>query len=266
MSQNKIEKSLYPSTVFHFTEEYSTLIKILSDRCFKASYAAEKIIGIESERNFGIPMVSFCDIRLSQLNEHTSKYGHFGIGLKKDWALECGMNPVNYLNQNCSMFSYFNARMQQMSKELKKIRTENGYNSSIYIRNRRKYRDLINVLRYMKNYEAPLYRKGVLVDKNYRFANENEWRYVPDIRTDIIPIKIIKKSENLNWKDLANERLWQHKESNLLFDYNDIKYIFVPDDQAAIDLIKHFSTGNNGHYGPLLTSKIFISKQVFDDL
>jgi len=264
--KDNIEKSLYPSTIFHFTEKYEDLVSIISDSSFKASYANETIVGLNAERQFGIPMVSFCDIRLSQLNEHTAKYGHFGIGLKKEWAIESGLNPVSYLNHKCSMFSYFNARIQRMSKNLTKIREEHGIFAAIYKREKRKYRDLINVMRYMKNYEGRLIRKGKIINENYRFANENEWRYVPDIRADLIPIKLVKNDSDSEWKIRANERLWKHEDAMLNFESEDIKYIFVPDQEMAIKLIGYLNKNIDDSELPLMISKIFISTQVFDDL
>lgn len=76
-------KSIHPSTLFHFTNKEEFFFKILSDKCFKPFIARENIESVGSRRRFGVPMVSFCDIRLSQLDEHTQKYGEFGFGLTK---------------------------------------------------------------------------------------------------------------------------------------------------------------------------------------
>lgn len=208
-------------------------------------------------------MVSFCDIRLSQLTEHTKKYGQYGIGLKKEWAIKNGLNPVSYINHNCTMFSYYDDRLREMNKELRELRSDADRDD--YLIEKSKYRDLINVMRYMKNYEGELYRKDELKQKNYRFANECEWRYVPDINTKIIPIKIIRESFD-NWKELANEKMWNHPESKLTFEYSDIKYIFVRSERMAGRLIKDLKELVNEDEYPLLVSKIFISRQVFDDL
>ncbi|MDI3365976.1 MULTISPECIES: abortive infection system antitoxin AbiGi family protein [Pantoea] len=266
LDDSNIEKSLYPSTLFHFTSNYSVLRNILKDKHFKVSYANEKIIGLNAERNFGIPMVSFCDIRLSQLNEHTKKYGHYGLGMSKQWAIDNGLNPVNYLNHNCSVFSYFNGRCQQMNRSLRRISMKEGKDSDTYQIEQKKYRDVINVMRYMKNYEAPLIRKGVVVNKNYRFANESEWRYIPDIRTDIVPIRIVLDDLNPDWKVEANAKLGNHEEAFLKFDYGDIKYIFVKNERMAKAMIKFIMSSFDDDVYPQLISKIFISSQVFDDL
>lgn len=266
VDKNNVEKSLYPSTLFHFTDKYSALKGILTDKCFRVSYANEKILGVSSERNFGIPMVSFCDIRLSQLSEHTKKYGQYGLGMTKKWAINNGINPVNYLNHNCTVFSYFNARCQQMNRALRGLSLREGKFSDAYKLELKKYRDVINVMRYMKNYEGQLTRKGVVISDNYRFANESEWRYVPDIRTNIVPIKIILDDKNPEWKIKANLELEKHDEAFLNFDYSDIKYIFVKTERMASSMIKFIMSSFDGEDCPQLISKIFISSQVFDDL
>lgn len=255
------EKSLYPSTIFHFTKKMDSLQKILSLGYFRASYAKETIVGPDAKREFGIPMVSFCDIRLSHLYEHITKYGRFGIGLKKDWAIINGLNPVSYLNKNCSMFTAFDVRLREMSRELRNMKGDRER----YMLNKEKYRDLINVMRYMKNYEGELFRKGKIENDNYRYANENEWRYVPDIRSKIIPIKIVG-IDDLNWKDEPNERMWKHEESMLQFDIKDIKYILVPNERYASDMIEYFGTLASGSDYTHLISKLFISRQIFNDL
>ena len=256
---NEIERSLYPSTVFHFTKEMDSIKKILSSGFFRASYAKEVIVGPGTKRKFGIPMVSFCDIRLSHLYEHTKKYGYFGIGLKKRWAIDNGLNPVSYLNSKCTMFTYFDSQLKEMSKELSNIDSYEDYSSA-----KTKYRNLLNVMRYMKNYEGDLERKGKIT-KNYRFANENEWRFVPDINEKIIPVKIVKDN-NLNWKDDANRKLWKSEASHLPFDVRDVNYILVPSEFYARELIEFLSKINLGDDYTYMISKIFISRHIFKDL
>lgn len=60
-------KSLYPNILFHFTNKEG-LFGILSST-FRVSYARELIIGPNDRREIGIPMASFCDLKLSELNK-----------------------------------------------------------------------------------------------------------------------------------------------------------------------------------------------------
>ena len=90
--------SISPSTVFHFTSKKG-LEGILSDN-FKLKYCVEKLNHSTRPVEVAIPMVSFCDIKISEITEHIEKYGHYGIGLSKEWAVEKGLNPVVYLNSS----------------------------------------------------------------------------------------------------------------------------------------------------------------------
>ncbi|PNU29445.1 abortive infection system antitoxin AbiGi family protein, partial [Serratia marcescens] len=116
-------KSLYPTTLFHFTSQLEILISILNSESFKISFAREFIQGVSSNRDFGIPMVSFCDIRLTQLNQHTDSYGHYGIGLTKTWADRNKLNPVIYMNKQSPVFDYYNNELRELSKERSKAKS-----------------------------------------------------------------------------------------------------------------------------------------------
>ncbi|WP_425509081.1 abortive infection system antitoxin AbiGi family protein [Xanthomonas euroxanthea] len=51
---------------------------------------------------FAAPMVSFCDLRLSELRSHMTNYGCYGLGMKKEWAARNGVNPVYYISSQAS--------------------------------------------------------------------------------------------------------------------------------------------------------------------
>lgn len=76
--------ALYPDILFHFTKKQN-LYDILSDT-FKVSYARERILGGDRIKEFAIPMVSFSDLRLSELKENIGTYGKYGIGMTKEWG------------------------------------------------------------------------------------------------------------------------------------------------------------------------------------
>ncbi|MBA3071804.1 MAG: hypothetical protein FP829_06570, partial [Nitrospirae bacterium] len=86
------------NTVFHFTS-WSNLFGILKNN-FLPKYSTETVhlFGATSVE-IAIPMVSFCDIPLSQIKEHVQDYGSYGIGMTKSWAFKNGLNPVIYLKK-----------------------------------------------------------------------------------------------------------------------------------------------------------------------
>lgn len=258
MIRNRKEKSLYPSTLIHFTKKYDTLIKILECSYFKASHSTEEIHGTSSvkSRKFAIPMVSFCDIRLANLMEHTKKYGAFGIGLRKTWGIENGLNPVFYVNSECSMIDYLNEALRSFKDDNLSDCTDLKYHAQ-----KEQYKNFINPLRYMKNYEGILERKGKETVQNYRFANENEWRYVPDIRSEVVPIRLSKN------KELGDERLGNHMEAKLMFSHDDIRYIFVKSNFHLNKLINDINEiFSDEDVKNQMLSKIFVTSNIFYDL
>jgi hypothetical protein len=114
------KSSLYPDILFHFTKEQINLFDIL-DSNFKVSYAREKVEGLETKREFAVPMVSFCDLKLSELKVHMGNYGNFGIGLTKEWANRNGLNPVMYINKYCPFTDNFNNSLNSVFKKLELI-------------------------------------------------------------------------------------------------------------------------------------------------
>ena len=64
----------YPSILFHFTSRCDILMSILSGG-FRPSMAREKIESTKKDKEFAVPMVSFCDLRLSELKLHMDSYG-----------------------------------------------------------------------------------------------------------------------------------------------------------------------------------------------
>lgn len=86
------------SSLFHFTQEISTLKIILSNKKLRAAYNIEDIQNLYPEEKYAaIPMVCFCDIPLKFItSNHTNRYGFIGIGFKKDWGLKLKINPIMY--------------------------------------------------------------------------------------------------------------------------------------------------------------------------
>ncbi len=94
---------LSSNTLIHFTANKEALKGILADN-FKLKYCKEVLNwGDKSPMELYVPMVSFCDIPLSQIKEHISRYGHYGIGLTREWAVANKLNPVLYIQPGSSL-------------------------------------------------------------------------------------------------------------------------------------------------------------------
>ena len=240
---------LSSNSIIHFTKTSEVLKEILRDN-FKIHFCVENVDII----SYASPMVSFCDIPLSEVKEHIGKYGSYGIGLTKEWAQREKLNPVLYLNKGSAI-----------SKSYKRL-----YDSIITAENiadlTDNEKDMLNVLRYFKNYQADLVRGGEVI-KDYRYSDEREWRFSPDyedcneIALSIDHFKTEKDREEQN-AALSDLRLE--------FEPNDIKYIIIERESEISEFVEVLkkSKGNKYSYHDVerLMTRIITSEQIVTDL
>jgi len=122
-------------------------------------------------------MVAFCDIPFSQIIQHVTSYGSYGIGLSKKWAESKGLNPVLYLEKNSNLASNI---VENLYKALKEGSPKNIIEFTLETQKSRDF------LRYLKNYQGDLIRSGKITHKDYRFSDEREWRYVLQPSSDYL--------------------------------------------------------------------------------
>lgn len=249
--------ALYPNILFHFTSK-SSLYSILNNT-FKVSYARERILGGNKTKEFAVPMVAFSDLRLSELKVNIGTYGKFGIGLTKEWAISNGLNPVMYASKNSLFTENFIVGIEVLFNIINTLTDKSG--SYEYA-----YNNTLNTLRYIKNYQADLIRPGKKTIKNYVFANEREWRYVPPISEDIqafIPIDEIKTAKQ---KLELNQKI---SHLRLSFQPDDIKYLVVEKDNDINDLITHLRLAKGKYQFNIvdrLSSRILTYEQIEKDV
>lgn len=249
--------ALYPNILFHFTKKNS-LYDILGST-FKVSYAREKILGGNTIKEFAVPMVSFSDLRLSELKDNIGTYGKFGIGLTKAWAINNGLNPVMYASQQ-SLFTenFIRATEEFFNLVIKTNDTSGKYETA--------YNNTLNTLRYIKNYKGDLIRPGMNTKKNYVFANEKEWRYVPPITENILAFVPINQIRTSKQKSQFNQKA---KHLRLNFEPDDIQYLIVENDQDINDLIRHLrEVKGRFSYDTVdkLASRILTYEQIENDI
>jgi len=250
----------YPNTVFHFTDKKG-LLGILKNN-FRISYAREKIVGSTLKREFGAPMVSFCDLRLSEVSDHMKAYGKYGIGMSKTWANSNGLNPVCYLNTPCRLNDNLIGAIDDFFKHLNNIQSVSQHQAMSTA-----YMNLMDMYRYIKNYEGELWRNGILKNPNFRFANEREWRYVPSLIGDLFPFVPLSAINTSAKKATANAR---YASSPLEFGPSDIRYIIVRKDSERDEIIKKIFLANTLKYGSVqaqrMASRILTAEQINDDI
>ena len=244
---------LSASTVIHFTKEKRCLFGILRDG-FRVFYCRESIAFGKKRLNPRVPMVSFCDIPLSEIKIQISKYGSYGIGLTKEWAIRNGLTPILYIESKSRLAQSYLSIFQHAILSNPKYTTDYCDHEKA----------IIDILRYIKNYEYTLDRKGRRIP-NYRFSDEREWRFIPPDekgRSLILSEEVYSRNPEAENKKLAKLRLG--------FKPNDIKYIIIRDDseiEELVDLLRK-TMGQNQTLSDIerLTTRILTTQQIKDDI
>lgn len=162
--------SISANTLFHFTKNKDTLISILKSN-FRPSYCCEKYY-LGKGGTWQVPMVCFCDIPLSQVQEHTSWYGEYAIGMTKEWAIKNDINPILYINQEIKLIDTIKENLNYLIEE-RDINRENKKHIQSIIDN------LLYQYAFIKPYEGEQYQQKADRRIHKRFYDEREWRYIP---------------------------------------------------------------------------------------
>lgn len=243
--------ALSSNSIIHLTREKHSLLGILEDN-FHLHYCKEAVKLEADEFVIRVPMVSFCDIPLSEIKNHIEKYGNYGIGLTKAWAERNGLNPVLYIEPKSLLAKSYNKALNDLVLES---------NSDSFTDGQRAFTD---VLRYIKNYQGPLARKGTLIDQ-YRFSDEREWRFVPAAKESFEMLS----TEDAYQKDPnAIEASVSHL--RLHFEPNDIKYIIIQSDAEISEFLHalRHTKGKKYAYDDVerLMTRILTTEQIMSDI
>lgn len=219
------------------------LIEILRSRKFLCSYSLESIQWRKSSLMVAFPMISFCDLPISDMTEFltdntsrelTGKYGECAIGLNLEWAKKKGMNMVWYQD---SQSTFLRTSIPQKSRLLKSLKSKHRSNSWM-------------LLSRIKPYTSPLPSKGFT---NYRFYDEKEIRYIPHPRNiDKLGLeRVLTKDEYQSYK--LNRRNFSRDKTkgdalipdlSISFGPSDVRYILYASENDRVTIeseIKNFS-------------------------
>lgn len=241
------------NSLIHLTDSREALEGILIDT-FRVKYCKETIKFKEKRATIHVPMVSFCDIPLSQIKDHISSYGCYGIGLTRDWAVRNHLNPVLYVQNDSSLAHSY-------EQSLLYYEGDGAEDDSAVTA----YRQLSDIARYIKNYEGILEREGH-EPKLYRFSDEREWRFVPNIDHDCEMYYSAKEFKDESVKRAANKSV---SKLRLAFEPNDIKYIIIKDESEINDFVNHLRSAKGANFTmrevEKLTTRILTSDQIATD-
>lgn len=277
--------ALSTNSVFHFTPKKSYFNSILKDGGFKIKFCFERNIFDYANFAVGIPMVSFCDIPLSQAFDHIFKYGSYAIGLSKDWASKNGLNPVFYIEKqsvpiqmiepfllntlNNDPYGDINVRYlidtaEDDNKEKKDVFTgDRALNINA----------TISIISYIKNHEGSLIRSGKRTVEKYRFYDEREWRYIPthdkfeQAGLEYIPLLTIDEYDQIKGLNPKERFL---PDLLLNFKAKDIDYLLVKNEREIPNTIKQLKRAkhlfdNEDEY-LILVSRLTSIERILKDL
>ena len=257
------------NTLFHFMRKSEYLKSILVNRAIVPRYCMENIeyldihIGDVSFKEVAILQKCFCDIPFHKLtdnfelngvgevynllnddeklilkknNTHPDYYGKFAIAFSKSWGEDKYLQPVHYLNEN-SIYTVEFTKLFDSVLNADSIPDE-------YVS------DILNRLSFVKPLRGIMKRtisrnnKNVSIEFYKNFHDEKEWRYVPN-STVLSAAKIERIIANPNILNLhagiedINDSIATEKYRPLCIEYNydDIRYIIVPDLHSRIDII-----------------------------
>lgn len=259
------------NSLFHFVSSAGHLESILVDQALKPRYCVEDVEYLNLKYDGkAFPQIAvlqkcFCDIPLPKLTArsdvrladgeegklkskeleditswttHPDLYGRFGVAFSKAWGENQHLLPIHYVNND-------SAYIQNFTHLFSSAVSKDDLDMDVA-------EDIINRLTHIKPLRGTMDRKIPGETERYvkiwkNFHDEKEWRYVPEpsattkekikIECVIANNSLLQSKEML--KRLNNllatkdyENIWMH------YEYDDIRYIIVPDRESRNDFIK----------------------------
>ncbi len=219
-------------SLFHYTSNgFAGLTSILQNG-FKVSLCTETKTsdlsnGKKLIEKLAVPMLCFCDIPLSVISNHSKTYssemeGVYAIGMKKEWGIKHGLNPVIYIPDE-SNIAWHIQRLPLLyeniwaTRQLSEDLIANNHLLAVGKDSQLDFSTLITVMEagdllvkhlsfeshrmvdqyiemtpipYITLFYKPYidtYFRGGSTMPDYNFYNEREWRYIP---RDLRPIHV----------------------------------------------------------------------------
>ena len=225
MYSSKISSNL----LYHFTNNIDILISILENG-FWPMTAIEDISFMMpkyEEARVGIPMVCFTDIPIELADEHRNEYGKFGLGMKKEWGIKNGLNPICYMLKGSEIYNAYNHLQWVAQQNALKLDAGNKEGPKTF-----------EMMDAFMNYAGFIKEYSHDVTLNSKpFYDEREWRYLPPfkdagVRIDGYCNRLMPQVvDNRQEKDKLNNHMKQ--KYTLEFAFDDLETIVVPDQESA---------------------------------
>jgi len=239
------------NSIFHFTKNIENLKSILKNGFWPRYCLEDMLLLTENAHDFvAFPMVCFCDIPLSRIDEHIGFYGSFGIGMTRKWAEQNGLNPVLYASGS-----------NNLTKELLAL---NGHVNNLEksLQNEAKVTTRY-IYAHVKPTTGMMVVSGKPVSKD--FYQECEWRFIPQHPE----ITSYLHHDEFNENNLEGENEKTFDNSLLKFEPSDIRYIFVEKDSDIPSIMNFIQADLDGHSAAalkILSSRVLSLESFGGDL
>lgn len=252
------------NALFNFMQKPEYLKEILKKKAIVPRYCRENMGYLNIDNNemlfkeIAVLQKCFCDIPFHKLmerfrlegigenyqnlteeeksnNTHTDFYGRYGIAFSKAWGEKNNLQPVHYLNEQSQYTKAFSKLLRDILKEDDVL--------EIFAN------DILGRLSFVKPLRGIMKRRykrehgDIEVEVYKNFHDEQEWRYVPENqKMTSLKMESIIANPNLLEKRIdidINKGLTVSSYSSLWLKYNydEIRYIIVPDSNGRIDII-----------------------------
>lgn len=223
--------SIQADTLFTFMTDLAFLETAIETKMLSPRYCEEdiKYLKIKNIKKIAFPMKCFCDINMHRLADHLSFYGYYGLAFSKEWGMNEGIQPVQYINQKSKLRLDFSTAFNAAITNLDKKDTSVQKKLKNY---------LLHELMFYKPYDGSAYNRNTNRKIKKCFTDECEWRFIPNV-TEKGFQQLLYDEKMLNagvLTELSNA-MSGIPEISLNFNFSDLKYIIV----KSKDDFEHFS-------------------------
>ena len=219
--KNHTPSTIQADTLFTFTPKLDFLIPYIKTRMISPRYCVEDIsyLKIRKLKKIAFPMKCFCDINMHRLGVHLDWYGYYGLAFSKEWGMNRGIQPIQYLNQKSALRADFTTAF---SAALTAPTTRKGSAQE------KMKSFLLHELMYYKPYDGKMENRNTGKTETKCFTDECEWRFVPAVTAagfeQALHGDMIVNAGVL--EEISNS-MAGIPEISLQFNYDDLKYIIV---------------------------------------
>lgn len=228
---NNVSEQLESVTSANILCNYMTKIEYLKEvirnMAFIPRYVEENLeyLNVQDLHTIAFPMTCFCDIPLSKVKNHMGVYGEYGVAIKKKVCIERDVQPILYLNNSARL-------KNDLSEAISKLLHEDPISPE--------WRMLPDAMLSVLLYSKPIvgYMSRDEWDKPQRllFKDECEWRYIPSI-SESMPLIIPQDDNTKKGRKYYSKALESDRSTWFPFQVDEIEYIIVPNEAAAIEMI-----------------------------